>query len=78
MEGRSSEHPQRERFVPPAQAFYTIAAVLVVFGASAVVSPLFAALGAFVAWRAHDRAALWFGVAATIVCVVLAVLISQY
>ena len=63
-------------FLPSPQALFVVAGVLVLFGSSAVLSPFLTALAAIEAKRDHDRALFWFAVAATIICVVLAVLIS--
>ena len=40
-----------------------------------VASPFLTALGTLVAWRERNRPALWFGVFATVICIVLAVLV---
>jgi hypothetical protein len=78
MSEAKGEYARRDGWLPSPGWFFVVAAILIVLGASGVLSPLLTSLGALVAWRNRQHLVFWFGVAATILCLVLAVLISLY
>ena len=70
----ASPHKSAIRWLESPTAFFVAAGILIVLGGLAA-SPLLTALGTLVAWRERNRPALWFGVFATVICIVLALLV---